>query len=61
MIWDLTTKDRINFECGANKTDYHNINVNFGRDVDLPEKFVDIREVKENEECNSRTCRNGSE
>ncbi len=51
VIWDDTTKGRVNFECGGNKTNYHNINANFGRDVPLPSKFVDIREVKEGEGC----------
>ena len=36
-----------NFETGANKTDYHALNVNFGRDVPLPEKFYDIKIAKE--------------
>ncbi|HTK03342.1 MAG TPA: proline--tRNA ligase [Alphaproteobacteria bacterium] len=51
VIWDLSTQGRVNFECGGNKTHYHNINVNFDRDVKAPEKFVDIREVKEGEIC----------
>jgi prolyl-tRNA synthetase len=46
LIADLTCKDRVNFEAGSNKTDYHNINVNFERDFPTPE-FVDLREVKE--------------
>jgi prolyl-tRNA synthetase len=36
IIADHYTRDRVNFECGANKKDYHNINVNFGRDLPLP-------------------------
>lgn len=51
IIWDLSTKDRVNFECGGNKTHYHNKNVNFGADVELPARFVDIREVKVGETC----------
>lgn len=35
-----------NFETGANKTDYHAINVNFGRDVPAPEVFYDIKVAK---------------
>jgi prolyl-tRNA synthetase len=35
-----------NFECGANKTDYHSININFGRDLPEPEKFYDIALAK---------------
>ena len=51
VIWDFSTEGRTNFEAGANKTHYHNINVNFGKDVKKPEKFFDIREVKEGEMC----------
>lgn len=51
VYWDETTKGRVNFECGGNKTNYHNINVNFGRDVEIPKKFVDIRNVKAGEIC----------
>lgn len=36
-----------NFETGTNKTGYHSINVNFGRDVQLPEHFYDFKEAKE--------------
>jgi prolyl-tRNA synthetase len=46
VLADLTCKDRVNFEAGANKTNFHNINVNFERDFPTPE-FVDVREVKE--------------
>jgi prolyl-tRNA synthetase len=35
-----------NFETGANKTDYHAVNVNFGRDVPLPERFYDLKIAK---------------
>lgn len=51
VIWDKSTEGRVNFEAGANRTHYHNINVNFGRDVESPKEFVDIREVKEGEVC----------
>lgn len=42
IILDDSLMGRINFECGANKTDYHSINVNFGRDFPEPDKFYDI-------------------
>jgi len=51
VFWDVSTEGRMNFECGANKTDYHNLDVNFGRDVKKPGAFVDIREVKQGETC----------
>ncbi len=37
IIADRAVGNRVNFECGANKTNYHNINVNFGRDLPTPE------------------------
>lgn len=37
IIADHYVNNRVNFECGANKTDHHNINVNFGRDLPPPE------------------------
>lgn len=43
VVWDDSTKGRTNFECGANKTNYHSINVNFGRDVPEPKEFFDIK------------------
>lgn len=51
LIADLTTEGRVNFECGANETDYHLLNVNFGRDVPEPEEFYDVRQMKEGETC----------
>lgn len=46
VVMDESLRGRKNFEMGANKTDYHSINVNFGRDLDLPEKFFDIKLAK---------------
>ncbi len=43
VFMDDSLQGRINFECGANKTNYHTINVNFGRDLPEPEKFYDIK------------------
>lgn len=42
VILDDSLKDRTNFECGANRTNYHSININFGRDFPEPEQFYDI-------------------
>jgi len=50
IIADHYVNNRVNFECGANKTDYHNINVNFGRDVELPE-FGDFKLAKAGDGC----------
>lgn len=46
LVADLSCEGRVNFEAGGNKTNYHNVNVNFDRDFPTPE-FVDVREVKE--------------
>jgi len=51
VIWDLSTEHRTNFEAGANRTDYHRINLNFGRDVKRPERFFDIRTALAGERC----------
>jgi prolyl-tRNA synthetase len=50
VIADHYTKDRVNFECGANRTDYHIINANFGRDFPLP-VFSDFKLAKGGEFC----------
>lgn len=50
-LWDEYTKNRINFECGANKTNFHNVNVNFGRDVELPDQFGDFKLAKKGDTC----------
>jgi prolyl-tRNA synthetase len=57
IVWDLTTAGRVNFEAGANRTGYHYVNVNFGRDLPEPAEFADIRLVKEGEVC--PRCREG--
>lgn len=50
VIADEYTRDRVNFECGANRTDYHNINVNFGRDLPLP-TVGDFKMAKKGDFC----------
>lgn len=52
LLADSTIKDRTNFECGGNKTDYHNINVNWGRDCPEPE-FGDFKLAKAGDGCAS--------
>lgn len=47
IIIDETMKGRRNFEMGSNRTDYHSINVNFGRDIQEPKAFYDIALAKE--------------
>lgn len=40
---DESCANRVNFEMGSNKTNVHNINVNWGRDLPMPNKFYDIK------------------
>ncbi len=47
IVMDDSLQGRKNFECGANRTDYHFININFGRDIPEPEQFYDIALAKE--------------
>ncbi len=47
VFMDESMKGRKNFECGANRTHYHTINVNFGRDIPEPESFYDLKTAKE--------------
>lgn len=46
VFLDDSLEGLCNFETGANKTGYHSINVNFGRDVAAPEKFYDFKTAK---------------
>ncbi len=46
VFMDDSLQGRVNFECGANRTNYHTINVNFGRDLPEPDKFYDIKLAK---------------
>lgn len=50
VLADKYVAKRPNFECGANRTDFHNINVNFGRDVPEPE-YGDFKLAKAGERC----------
>ena len=47
IIIDESVNNRTNFECGANKTNFHSININFVRDISIPERFYDIKVAKE--------------
>ncbi len=46
IFMDDSMKGRVNFEMGSNKTDIHVINVNFGRDLEMPERFYDFKETR---------------
>ncbi len=45
-VVDESCANRTNFEMGANKTNYHSNNVNWGRDLPVPDKFHDIKTAK---------------
>lgn len=46
VIMDESLRGRTNFEMGANRTNYHTVNVNFGRDIPEPERYYDIALAK---------------
>lgn len=46
LVVDDAVASLTNFECGANKTDYHLINVNWQRDLPKPDHFYDIKLAK---------------
>ncbi len=47
IYMDESMKGRMNFEMGSNRTHYHSINVNFGRDLPEPKEFYDFKTAKE--------------
>ncbi len=47
LIVDDSCRDMVNFETGANKTGQHAYNVNWERDVPLPDQFFDIKLVRD--------------
>ena len=51
LIADETVKDLKNFVIGINQTDKHLVGANWGVDVALPEKILDIRLVEEGDKC----------
>ena len=42
ILFDYSTEGMTNFLCGYNTTDHHALDVNFGADVPVPEKFHDL-------------------
>ena len=50
LLADFDVAGRTNFECGANRTNYHTINVNFGRDLPVPE-LGDFKKAKKGDRC----------
>ncbi len=47
VVVDESCNNRLNFEIGANKENYHSVNVNWGRDLQRPTEFFDIKVAKE--------------
>lgn len=47
VVIDESLSEIVNFECGANETDYHYVNVNWGDDLPMPENFHDIKVARE--------------
>lgn len=46
VVVDDSVEPLVNFEIGANKTDYHNVNVNWDRDLQRPDTFYDVKDAK---------------
>lgn len=51
IIADNSVKDLKNFVVGCNQNDIHYVGVNWGKEVDTPLKFADIRLAKVGEMC----------
>ena len=47
IYFDDSMKGMRNFETGTNRTHYHSININFGRDVKEPKQFYDFKIAQE--------------
>jgi len=46
LLFDDSSENLVNFVCGANKSDCHVVNVNWGVDIERPAKFHDIKLAK---------------
>ena len=51
IVLDDSVRGRKNFEVGANHTNFHTINANFGRDFPEPEEFYDIAMARPGDEA----------
>ena len=47
IVVDESCAGRTNFEMGSNKTNVHNTNVNWGRDLPEPEQYHDVKVARE--------------
>jgi len=50
ILADYSVQNIVNAVSGANRTDYHFININIGRDYN-PDRILDLRSVKEGDIC----------
>lgn len=51
VVLDESVKGRKNFEVGANHTNFHTINANFGRDFPEPQQYFDIAMARPGDEA----------
>jgi len=51
IYYDRSVEGMTNFLCGANEEDVHVLDVNFGPDVEPPERFYDLHLAKGGDEC----------
>ncbi len=56
LYFDESVEDMKNFLCGVNRADVHALNVNFDRDVAMPEEFVDLHLAKGGHGCPTDGC-----
>lgn len=51
LIFDASTEGMTNFLCGGNQTGVHAVNVNFGRDLAVPGRFVALHTAEAGHGC----------
>ncbi|MEI8378315.1 MAG: proline--tRNA ligase, partial [bacterium] len=51
ILADLSVKELKNFVVGINETDYHLVGANFGKEITMPQEFIDVRLAKAGEGC----------
>ena len=51
LFFDKSTQGLRNFVCGTNEEDVHVLNVNFGRDIPVPDDYVEIHLAKDGDGC----------
>lgn len=51
ILFDASTEPMTNFLCGCNEEDRHMLDVNFGRDIPRPERFVDVHSAQAGDGC----------